>query len=167
MEPITLLLEILITYVVIVWIILPLVVPNLGIRRKVPRELPLYWREVLDGLQASHGSDKEFLVRAYEAVTARYHGGRMETVTKFWKAFQNPFTQAPGFMYCTGMNYLLRTLLVQSGRFAEVDIKIVHVPLNFIIHQYLRVRADGVWYDVDPWAQRFGTPFGKKRVWFG
>lgn len=160
-------LNVLVLYFVIVWVFLPLVIPHLGIRRSVSRELPAHWREVLEKLQASAGADTEFLVGVYDAVTARYHGGRIETVTKFWKAFQDPFTQPPGFMHCTGMNYLVRTLLVASDRFSENDICVVNVPLNFFIHQYLRVRTDGVWYDVDPWARHTGTPFGKKKAWFG
>jgi hypothetical protein len=167
MESINLALEILVGYVLIVWILLPLVVPNLGVRRKVPGELPEYWREVLNGLQATVGSDKEFLMGVYNAVTTRHHGGRMETVTKCWKAFQDPLLQEPGFMHCTGLNFLVRALLIRSGRFSAQDIRVVTVPFNFFIHQYLRVRADGVWYDIDPWALHTGTPFGKKKSWFG
>ena len=72
------------------------------------------------------------------------------------------FDKTPGFLPCTGQNYLLRTMLVKSGRFQESDIQIKVVPLNLSVHQYLKVKVGDSFVDADPWSCFLGVPLGKK-----
>ena len=45
--------------------------------------------------------------------------------------------------------------------FSENDIKLKITVVNFNIHQYVRIKVDNKWVDVDMWGEKFGVPFGK------
>lgn len=155
-------------YLVFVWVVARLTVPHLGFGEdRVPDTLPEDWNARVVELSEAAADDADFLKRAYEFVVRKYSGSRLQTITRFWRAFEDPFQQPPGFMHCTGQNFILRTLLIKSGRFAETDVQVKVVPLNFFIHQYLLVRVDGKWIDVDPWSSFLGVPLGEKSVWLG
>ncbi len=162
------LLYVLVGYIVSIWVLLRLIVPHLGFKRQPlsGNVTPSLTQKIAD-LQAVAASDRDYLDRAYSYVTNTYRGARLETVTKFWKAFQDPATIPPGFMPCNGQNYLLRLMLVKGGRFSEDDIKIKVVPFNFFIHQYLQVKVEGGWIDVDPWSAFKGMPVGTRSAYFG
>lgn len=155
-------------YVVFVWIGLRLVVPHLGFRKSpLPEQLPSDIELALERMNAEAVDDHDFLKRAYAFVTGHFRGGRLQTVTNFWVAFYDPLTAPPGFMPCTGQNYLLRTLLIKSGRFTEDDIEVHTIPLNLFIHQYLRIHIGTHHIDADPWSSFLGVPLGKKSAFIG
>jgi hypothetical protein len=161
-------LYVLLAYIILVWIVGRVIIPHLGfVREKIPATIPLELQSKIEELNSSSKDDKDFLQKSYAYITQKYTGSRLKTVTQFWRAFNNVFAQSSGFLPCTGQNFLLRTLLVRSGRFTESDIKVKTVPLNFFIHQYLLVRVDGAWIAVDPWASFLKVPFGRKLVFFG
>ena len=150
------------------WIVGRVVIPHLGfVREKIPVTIPLELQSKIEELNSSSKGDEDFLQESYIYITQKYTGSRLKTVTQFSRAFGNVFAQSSGFLPCTGQNFLLRTLLVRSGRFSESDIKVRTVPLNFFIHQYLLVKVDGAWIPVDPWASFLKVPFGQKLVFFG
>lgn len=158
-----LLVLILLSYILLIWVLLRLVVPHLGvIKTPIPTTLPPNLARVIAALDAQATSDQHFLELAYSYVTTTYTGSRLKTVTQFWKAFQNPLLAQPGFLPCTAQNYLLRTMLVTSGRFVESDIEVRVMPFNFFIHQYLRITVGQRVLDVDPWAHFLGVPLGKR-----
>lgn len=153
----------LVAYLAIVWIALRLLVPHFGFRKEpLPESVPEPFMETIRKIDAESADNSDFLRRCYEFVTSIYYGSRIKTVTHFWKAFSDPVNQAPGFMPCTNQNYLLRLMLVKSGRFQEDDIVPKVTPLNLFIHQYLKVRVGDRWIDVDPWSAFLGVPLGKK-----
>lgn len=104
------------------------------------------------------------LQRAYEILGNRYRGQRWATLTRFPELFVTSETRlwpATGFMHCTNINRLLRSLLLASGYFQEDDIRSRWTLIWFFSpHQYLCVRAEGRWIDVDVWARIFGIRFG-------
>lgn len=110
------------------------------------------------------GSAVAALQRAYEILDNRYWGQRWATLTRFPELFFTSETRlwpATGFMHCTNINRLLRSLLLASGYFREDDIRSRWTLIWFISpHQYLRVRAEGRWIDIDVWARVFGIRFG-------
>ncbi|MDO8623838.1 MAG: hypothetical protein Q7R54_00570 [bacterium] len=157
----------LLLYVVLVWIIGRAVIPHLGfIPEKIPAVIPSELQSKIEELDFSSKDNNDFLQKSYAYITQKYTGSRLKTITRFWRAFGDVYKKDPGFLPCTGQNFLLRTLLVKSGRFQEDDIKVKTVPLNFFIHQYLAVRVDGVWVDVDPWSSFLKVPFGQKLSFF-
>jgi hypothetical protein len=151
------------TYVFAVWIGIRLVVPHLGFKReRLPSIISNELEQRIRQLNQESSNNLEFLKKSYGFITHTYRGSRVRTVTNFWKAFQDPLNMKPGFMPCTGQNYFLRLMLIKSGRFTEQDIQIRIAPLNFFIHQYLRIKVDGNWIDVDPWSVFLGVPLGGK-----
>ena len=155
-------------YVLVVWVGTGLFVPHFVFKRgQLPSVIPDELKEHIYQLNQESADKIDFLKKSYEFVTHMYRGSRVQTVTNFWKAFQNPLELNPGFMPCNGQNYLLRLMLVKSGRFTEKDIHIKTVPLNFFIHQYLCIHVSDQWIEVDPWSAFLGVPFGKKLAFFG
>ncbi len=162
------LLYILVAYIGIVWILARILVPHLGFSRQpLPTVLPESIQKKIDQFNTEATDDADFLSKAYGYVTATYQGSRVRTITNFLRAFENPIDHVPGFMHCTGQNYLLRLILVKNGRFQESDIRIKVVPLNLFIHQYLEVRVSERWVDVDPWSAFLNVPMGKKSFLLG
>ena len=45
------------------------------------------------------------------------------------------------------------------------DIRLRWTAIVISPHQYTQVRQDGKWIDLDPWAARYGVPFGKHAGW--
>ncbi|MCC2631064.1 MAG: hypothetical protein K0S38_873 [Candidatus Paceibacter sp.] len=159
---------ILIAYLFVVWVLARLVVPHLGFRKQsLPDTIPEDLKRKIQELNAQAIDDLDFLKKSYEYVTNLYTGSRIKTITKFWYAFENPIGHKPGFMPCTGQNYLLRLMLVKSGRFQDNDIQIKTIPLNLFIHQYLRVKVEKDFIDVDPWSHFLNVPMGKKSAIIG
>ena len=154
---------ILLAYVLIVWIGTRLVVPHLGFTKdSLPQNIPSELEQYIQQLSSESVTNLDLLKKSYDYVTGRYHGSRVKTIMNFWKAFQDPITARSGFMPCNGQNYLLRLMLIKSGRFTEGDVQVKVVPLNLFIHQYLQVNVDGCWIDVDPWSNFLAVPLGKR-----
>ncbi|PCH91951.1 hypothetical protein COB80_01155 [Candidatus Kaiserbacteria bacterium] len=152
----------------LVWVPLRLLVPNLWFGKNlIPQDIPYELEEVILKYNKEAATNEEFLGLAYGYVTEKYYGSRLKTITEFWRAFGDILVKSPGFLPCTGQNYLLRTMLIKSNRFKEEDIKIKTVPLNLFIHQYIKVRVDDRYIDVDPWSNFLGVPIGKKSFLFG
>ena len=155
-------------YLFFVWVVLRLIVPHLGFRREpIPGRLPELLAQKIASLDAAAADNLGFLRMSYKFVTSRYTGGRMKTIFMPWRAFGDVYTKTPGFLACNGQNFLLRTVLVKSGRFSEDDIRIRTVPLNLFIHQYLQVKVENKWIYVDPWSHFRGIPLGKKSAFIG
>lgn len=155
-------------YFIIVWVGVRLVVPHLGFRKNaLPAELPAEFAAMVRRIDTEAADDFDFLKRAYAYVTSTYSGSRIRTLGNFWVAFEDPINHVPGFLPCTCQNYILRTLLVKSGRFQESEIQVKVVPLNLFIHQYLCVKIGSDTIDVDPWSAFIGIQLGKKSAFFG
>lgn len=161
-------LYIVLLYLFFVWVLLRLFVPHLGfVKKTIPEQIPRSLEVVINTYTTTAKTNLEFLELAYQYVTQRHTGSRVKTVTQWYKAFVDIYTQNPGFLPCTGQNYLLRTMLIKSGRFTEDDIKVKVVPLNFFIHQYLLVSVDGTNIVVDPWSHFLGKKLGEASVFLG
>lgn len=72
------------------------------------------------------------------------------------------------FVYCTAINFLVFALLVGSKFFKKEGIRTRYVFVNFVVHQYLQVKAGENWTDVDPAGSGIrGKPLGTHLSWFG
>jgi hypothetical protein len=161
-------LYIIIGYLLIVWVLTRLVVPHFGFKKKpLPETIPEDFLNTIQELSKNSLDDFDFLTKSYNYVVSRYSGSRIKTITKFWYAFEEPINHKPGFLPCTSQNYLLRLMLVKSGRFQESDIQVNVIPLNLFIHQYLKVKIGDSYIDTDPWSHFLGMPLGKKSAIVG
>lgn len=77
----------------------------------------------------------------------------------FWNN-PNKIIEREGFAYCHVQNLMLKTILIESGKFNEAEIK-TKINFTLVIHQYLQIKIKDRWIDVDPWAIGKGIPFGK------
>ncbi len=149
-------------YILVNWVGLRLIVPHLGFRKsKLPKEIPVELQDKIAQLNSSAKDDSEFLKLAYDYITTKYTGGHAETITMFWRAFGDTFGKSPGFLPCNAQNYILRTMLVRSGRFKDSDVQVKVALFTKFIHQYLLVKVGDTFIVVDPWANFMGIPLGK------
>lgn len=106
----------------------------------------------------------DVLSSAYYYVIERYTSSRLEFFLKLPMLPVNSFrdlTSRKGFMFCTNQNAVLTSLLLRSGRFQRKDIK-KKWTLYFGLtpHQYLSVKTEDGWINVDPWSSDYGLSIG-------
>lgn len=104
------------------------------------------------------------LIAAYTLLANKYYGSRIQTYTRFFSLFTRDIFvlwRANGFLHCTNINLLFATLLRRSGFFSEKDIVARWTNVWYISpHQYLSVKTELGWINVDIWGRRFGIRFG-------
>ncbi|PIR88304.1 MAG: hypothetical protein COU09_02975 [Candidatus Harrisonbacteria bacterium CG10_big_fil_rev_8_21_14_0_10_44_23] len=146
---------ILLVYVFIAAIGARLVVPYFGFRRPyAPKKMPNPWEKHLVFLKGQSKSSKEFLINAFNLITAQYKGGRRQNFLRIWRAFGSAFNKKSGYLTCNMQNYLLHSLLIKSGYFKEKDIRHKYRLLRPFIHQWLEINLGGKWIIADPWARK-------------
>jgi len=107
-----------------------------------------------------------FLRKCFDFVALRNSGKRYEFITEFGKVFESRLEKIwrdKNYAPSTATTFLLRTMLVKSGKFKNHEIK-QKMTLNWFIipHQYLQVKiSKNKTIFLDPWAYKFGVPFGK------
>lgn len=114
---------------------------------------------------AEASSQQAALRRAYDILTAQYHGERLKTYLLIWRLFEmdaERLWRREGFLHCTKLNQLLRYLLTRSGWFSDEDILTRWTTIWLIFpHQYIRVRLkDEAEMAVDVWAAAKGISYG-------
>jgi len=141
-----------------------MVIPNLLYKTKLPKDLPEELEVVVSEVKKTN-SKREALRKAHKIVTSKYHGDVIPTYTKFHRLFgwdAKSIWKEHGYLHCTKQNYLLRLLLVKSEWFEESDVKQKKMLLcGLSPHQYLQIKVDGAWVDVDCWADVYKVPIGK------
>ena len=147
-------------------------IPNLLSKAKIPRRLPSEMKKEVKKLKKLKSSSA-VLREAYNFIAETFgkYSRRHMVVARFFRLFLKDVGalwsykyKGDHFLHCLQLNYLLRVLLIKSGKFKEKDIGLVdifHMP--FSIHQYLVVRVGKKWVDVDVWYSKLGVPFGQHR----
>ncbi|MFA6306702.1 MAG: hypothetical protein WCV70_03540 [Patescibacteria group bacterium] len=157
-------------YILLVFVLSRLVIPHLGFsEEKIPEQMPAEMRVKIEEYKAQSRTDEEFLRLAYDYLGSRYRSERFNTFLKFNYLFKSldEAWRMGGYLPCTVNNYLLKIFLVSSGWFKEEDIRRRHVFVNFILHQYLQVKINDKWLDVDVGEKQRGLPIGKHLKYFG
>jgi len=159
-------------YFFLVFVVLRLVAPFMGFGGyQPPVDLPAEATQTIADLENRSTDKKTYLKAVYDFVQSRWQATRGQALTKLSKLFRENFVslwRQPGYAHCTTQNFILHTLLVNSKFFKADDVKVKHVFLNFVPHQYLRVRVGEQWIDVDPAAgSALGIPFGRHGSFFG
>lgn len=127
---------------------------------QLPDEMKSLAREI------GNQPNQEMALRsAYEALLKKYRGYRLATLLRldrFLITDMDMLWQKQGFLHCNQMNYLLRTLLVASGKFTGEDIEARWTQIwLFSPHQYLVVTLEsGQTIEVDLWGVAYGIPLG-------
>jgi hypothetical protein len=140
-----------------------------------PKNIPEEIKVAILDLEASSHDQLSYLQNAYSLILDKnlhqWQHTRFQAVFKVPQAFITDLSELwsiKKFIYCTGINYVLLTLLVGSKYFKAEDIKTRHVFLNFITHQYLQVRVNEKWIDADPAGSGIrGRGLGTHASFFG
>ena len=141
-----------------------MVIPNLFYKKSLPESVPKELQNAVSKVKRAK-TRREALKIAYKIITSKYFGAVVPTYTKFTRLFGwdiKSVWKEKGYMHCTKHNYIMRFLLVKSGWFKERDIKQKVIRLCYASpHQYLQVRVNGAWVDVDCWGKSYDVPFGR------
>ncbi len=109
-------------------------------------------------------NDEEFIRAAFDFVTRRYKSADPLTfllnLHKLFWSNPNKIIDKKGFAYCHIQNLMLKTILLESGRFGKSQIK-TKLAFTVIIHQYLVVRTKNSEIELDPYSYARGVPYGK------
>lgn len=159
-------------YFLLAFVGLRLVAPFMGFGGyRPPTKLSPEIRQTISQLESQSPSQFAYLKAAFDFTISRWYAVRHKAATQFFKLFRNNLEQIwrqPGYAHCTTQNFILYALLANSKFFSAEDIKVAHVFLNFVPHQYLKVKVGEKWVDVDPAATSAGiTSFGKCGRLFG
>lgn len=128
--------------------------------------IPEFLSRDIQKINRTSGSDLEYLKNIYNFLTKKYYGDRVGSVLAINKSFKNTVERESGLLPCNIFNELFSSILIDSGRFDKQDINRVVVPLNFFIHQYLKVKINKEWVNIDPTYSKRGVVFGERAFLF-
>jgi hypothetical protein len=159
-------------YFLLVFVGLRMVAPFMGFKQYVPpANLPEEVKQAILELEIKSGDPESYLKNAFNFVLSRWYAVRHKAVTNFPKLFRKDLKaiwHEPGYAHCSTSNFILYTLLANSKFFKASDVKVRHVFVNMIVHQYLQVRVGKTWVNVDPAGAAIkGWGIGKYLRFFG
>ncbi len=132
-------------------------------KTSIPNQLPCEMQGIIVELKKSSNKE-DCLGRAYEILSKKYRGYRVKTYTRIFEIFCKDILrlwQKNGFLHCTNINYVLRILLIKSEFFNDAEIKIKWALVWYISpHQYLQIKVNNNWVNIDIWGKAFGIKFG-------
>ena len=158
MNILTYILIVVAVYFFLVFVLFRMIAPFYGFRQyEPPTNLPPKVRQAITDLENKSHDQMSYLQAVYDFVTDKtihqWKHTRFKAGTHLARAFVNDLEEiweSEGFVYCTAINFVAYTLIANSKYFKIEDVKIKHVFLNFITHQYLQVKVGDKWVDFDP-----------------
>lgn len=156
-------------YFVIVFILPILIIPHMRLKDGLPKNIPIDIQKKIEEIKLVVKTPEEFLQKSYDFLGNKYHSERLATILKFPYLFKDldEVWGMEGYVPCTLSNFLLTIFLVKSNFFKAEDIKRRYVFVNFVPHQYLKVKLGSKWVDVDVGEKQRGMPMGKYLRFFG
>ncbi|MBN2112491.1 hypothetical protein JW707_05340 [Candidatus Woesearchaeota archaeon] len=129
-------------------------IPNVLSKQEIPDKIPKEMQKIVRKLKKCR-TKKECLQEAYNAVVKNHFGSMLGIITYFPAVFIMDISKLwkTRNLHCHSMSYLLRVLLIKSGRFNEKDIKQKLIFTHWFIHIFLVVNLGKKWVNVDPWAK--------------
>jgi hypothetical protein len=145
-------------YVTLVFVVARLVAPFYGFKNpKVPESLPAEIKKAIVELEAKSSDQQSYLQAVYDLVLDKtlyqWKHTRFKAGIRLSRGFVKDLSEiwsTQDFIYCTAINYVSFVLLTGSKYFQTSDVKVRHVFLNFVAHQYLQVKVGEKWIDFDP-----------------
>lgn len=143
--------------------------PHLFSNSPLPNSIPQDMENALWEINDSK-NQYECLEKCYTLMNNKYKGYRIQTYLYLFHIFKSDIDilwQKKWFMHCTNMNYVMKTLLVTSIFFKEDDILLVWTHIWYMSpHQYMKVRVNNKWINIDIWATNYGIEFWDYAHWF-
>tara|TARA_Y100000310_G_C20107585_1_gene545627 strand:+ start:52 stop:555 length:504 start_codon:yes stop_codon:yes gene_type:complete len=123
----------------------------------------------MDSINTDLNSDSEFLKKTYDMINAKFSSKEKYYLralpTKFFERDLQEIWEGTDDRPCNIQNYVLKTILINSGRFKKEDIEFADSLCRITPHQYLKVKVEGIWIDVDLWGADHGIKFGEHASW--
>lgn len=120
-------------------------IPHLFRAHPIPKEVPAVIREHIQDFSESSKSDEEFIQKCFSLLISFQKGPRGQLFLHFKRLFWvdlDYLFNFRGYFHCTTINYLLRVMLTESGRFSPQHIQAKTTNVWFVMpHQYLRVKT--------------------------
>ena len=163
-------------YFFVVFVLLRLTVPFMGFNGFTPpKELPGQVRDAVAYLESKATDQQSYLQAVYDLVMKKtldqWRHSRFKAATRIRRLAVKDLKEiwlTQDFIYCGPINFVVFVLLVKSKYFTDKDIKVKHVFLNFVPHQYLQVKVGKKWVDVDPAGSGIRKqPLGTHASFFG
>ncbi|MBL8029824.1 MAG: hypothetical protein JNN11_01100 [Candidatus Doudnabacteria bacterium] len=163
-------------YLFFAFVLLRLVAPFMGFRLNWPVvQVPIEIKQAVKSLEDGSDGQASFLRNLYlfvlEKNKTQWSHSRGRAAIMLPRLFVkdlNEIWKTKKFVYCNAINYVAYVMLVQSKYFKPDDIKVRHVFLNFVPHQYLQVKLEGKWLDFDPAGSGIrGGSLGTHASFFG
>jgi len=109
----------------------------------IPDVLPNEMQKIINEIKKSL-NNKECLKSVYDILVAKYRCNRIKTYTKLFDVFKHDIGtlwSVNGFLHCTNINYVMRTLLIKSDFFSEDNIRlrwtqIWYISPHFLLHHH-------------------------------
>lgn len=134
---------------------------------KIPEYLPEDMEKEVRILKKSK-TKLDCLKKAYDFISKNFRGNKNYFFLKIERVFKKDvfdlwkYKFKDKFLHCTQQNFLLRILLIKSGKFQEKDIGLVNIfQLPWSVHQYLTVNIGKKWINVDVWYSYKKLTLGK------
>lgn len=156
-------------YAIVTFLLSRVFIPLLGFTEtRIPKKLPRGMREAIEDIEKKSKNKNDYARNVWKFVTSRWHGKRREYIKMpsiLWLSLKHAWKKT-GFLPCTMISYITRILLVRSRFFSKEDVKTMTYFHSFALHQCLRIKIDGHWVYMDPWAEHLGHGIGKRLPYF-
>ena len=150
------------------WVFFTFLIPILTFPRmpiinfNLPIELPKELKEEIKKLDKIK-DNKAFIIEALNYMKNNFQSNSILLFIKLHRHYYKQISkilEKKGFFPCHIQVFILLLILIKSKRFEQGDIQVHYAVYNGIIHEYLKVRLNNKWVDVDPWGYLKGVPFG-------
>lgn len=160
-------------YILLTFVAAPLVLPHM-LHVRVPDDIPADMQATIDRLSRQNPDQTAFIRAVLDEVRSRHFVSKRQHFTHPSILFRKDITeiwekQRGDRQACHVLNFIVKAMLVKSGRFTDEQVVGRMTFYHMNIHQYLTVATDrGIVY-VDPWGYlarktavgEYGTRFGK------
>lgn len=166
-------------YFFFMFVLSQIFIPHLGWKRPAEKELPKDLKKDLKRIGNSY-KKKEDVLKAivnYMILEKGFYGKYGQIFRRFLYLFESKFDKlwnGNGFLHCHQHNFVLRNLLLGTGRFSEEDITPVITNCVLNIHQYSEINvSDDItskkMIKIDIFALSLGYKYGKvlPRIYIG
>ena len=159
---------IVLAYLMLMFVVSQLVIPNLGFKAKISDELPLEVKREVAKIARNSRTRRMLLEKILEFQLSNFYSEMHQVWNQFSLLFEDSFQKLwdkKGFLHCHQQAYVLRRLLLETKRFSEDDLAYRITFCYGNIHEYLLVNIgdseNKEWIKVDAYAMSLGFRLGE------
>ncbi len=156
-------------YLFVVFFLSRFFVPNIGFRREpLPKHIPEDMQQAITKLKQKNRTSLGFAKAAHSFLANNFSGTHALSFLRFDLLFSRNLEKlwSQKVLPCNQITLMYRIFLVKSGLFSEAEIRVRHIAIYAMLHQYIQIKHNGKWIDVDVWAAHAGIPFGRRSNFF-